>query len=365
MKKTNFFFLVLYVYSHVANCSVVTQLATTIDPSTGGTITASGSYYLGWDVSDTITISGSNIILDLNGRQTKQISISGGSARVQIKNGFIGAVGTGVTVASGATDIYLHDLNIFSVTNGVEVDTVMRLFISKVVIQDIAQNGDGICMNGCANCIIRDSVFANGGSNSKGILMDTSEDVEINNCTFHEFGIALSFGSNQAGEVRVIDSSSFNCSFNAGKNMKFIRCIAEQGGFSASGTTDSPTLIYIDCIANGSNGDGFSFRSVDDAAQGTILLVRCLSFNHVGDGFLVENLGTTATYIGAFKECIAYKNGGTGFNDVQGIILLRYHANYAYDNALLDYSPLITFSPVTVLDPSGATYWRNITGVTT
>ena len=120
MKKTNFFFLALSVCSYVTNCSVVTQLATTIDPSTGGTISASGSYYLGWDVGGTITISGNDIILDLNGRQTKQISISGSSARVQIKDGFISNTGgTGVNVASGATDVYLNNLNIFTVTDGI------------------------------------------------------------------------------------------------------------------------------------------------------------------------------------------------------------------------------------------------------
>ncbi len=143
-----------------------------------------------------------------------------------------------------------------------------------------------------------------------------------------------------------------------------LRCIAEKGGFTSTGTADKPTLIYIDCIASNGDGTGFTFSS-GNPTQGNILLERCIAFNHKNLGFSVNDLGTgMMPYAGVMKECIAYKNGLNGFIDAQGASsTMRYVANYAYDNgttAADNYSPSggTPFSTTSV--GSAGSFWRNI-----
>lgn len=121
------------------------------------TINVAGFYRLAAPVSNEITISASNVTLDLNGHTisggTNGIVINSGLNNVTIKNGTISSITLdGVQINSGCSDIAIDNLIIEQALVGIAIDTSRNCMIRNC---DMNRNTTGIQLDTCANIIVQ------------------------------------------------------------------------------------------------------------------------------------------------------------------------------------------------------------------
>ncbi len=310
--------------------TAATQLAD-IDPTSGGSITSAGSYYLGYPVTGNITITVSDVTIDLNGQVvTGDMVISDSLNNIAVTNG----IAQKVTVNSGCNNVDISQLTLGGSDIGIDATGTTNLFISDVLIQNTS--GDGCRLTTCEDALISDCTFAGSGGNGFNAQTD-SKSVSVLKCTALE--------STMSGFL--IDESD---------NTTFEECISllnTVDGYTvqSSGANTSTDISFTQCIADGNMGDGWQIGT--DGTNTRILLDDCIAQNNMMNGFNVDSDQIINT-----QKCIAFNNTINGFLNNGGGASTTFVANYAYNNGT-NYSGV----PGTPVSPTNgsAQFWRNIT----
>lgn len=258
------------------------------------TISNPGYYTLVQDVdyrgtATAITISSSNVTLDLGGRNlygtnntggSRVINIAAGKDNIVIKNGHIGNFkDAGITISENCKSIRIENVSISNCTNkGINI---------------VGTNGNNCSEISINNCIVSHTVATEDGTedNAIGLLMDYCDNVTVSNSIF---GTSTT-SSGIAGGVYVTRA----------KNITFINCDTS----SISATAGSDALG----IGAANNCQNFSF--INCTANNN----RASAQNSSGFGFIID--GSTAACHGAsFINCEAKGNtGGTSSGDIDGM----------------------------------------------
>ncbi len=369
--------LSLAIAISILSCAETTCNSTAVQlaqiPTTGGPISESGNYYLGYDITGNISIEANNVTLNLNGHTIQSLTIDGRND-VNITNGIVDGseATTDVVRIFGESDnVHLSNLvvingrsDIGSGLHGIRIGQSTNIFLSHI----LAQNNAG---GGC--------VVAPVGSETTG-----AKGVFISDCVFNENGTTNTFTHvgliifNQQEEVvvrRCVASGNRNdgfCVLSNCQRIYFLDCIARENGLIGlpgdgfagfEGLVDPMgpvAYVALRCIAENNGRHGF------DADDGTsFIFENCLASDNASDGF-----NTVGTEIGLMKECTAIGNDVCGF-DNQGVTTnaqpVTYVANYAVNNDTAQYCssdvenngfPYCTHP----FDDDDAQFWRNIVG---
>ncbi|MGA9530774.1 MAG: right-handed parallel beta-helix repeat-containing protein [Candidatus Babeliales bacterium] len=267
----------------------------------------SGVYCLANDISGTITISRSDVVLDLNGHEITDDSVGvlieedgGPVCNVVVMNGSIRAsnegVGFGVEVVD-AEHVMLEKLVIQLWNRGIYVNTASKLIINHCSILECLQ---GIFALTITQSLIHDNYIANG---QRGVVCDAPVSVRLDRCLITDMsqaGIQL-FQVDLEGSI--CNSTAYNCS----------------PGFSIE--TLSAPILLDNCIAIDCEIAGF----VISGNNGVPLVRHCIAqLNPIGflntstNGQFYENRScnnTTANYSGV-SEPIESPMNARGFDNV-------------------------------------------------
>lgn len=127
-------------------------------------ISTAGFYRLAANVSNEITISASNVTLDLNGHTvsdgTNGIVINSNLNNITIKNGTVRSVTLdGIQINSGCSDITIENVMIKQALVGIACDTATNSLIRNC---DMSSNTTGLQLDTCANILVENcSAVAN------------------------------------------------------------------------------------------------------------------------------------------------------------------------------------------------------------
>ena len=333
--------------AHISCQTAPTQLAENIAPS-GGMISASGSYYLGFDVMGDITIDVSNVILDLNGHLvTGSISVSPDLSDVAIMNGFVTtSVSDGIDVATGCSNIHLHNITIrySSGNNGVTVTGGTNVRIKEVTCLGTGitmASVDGLALSGCSNAVVCNCTIVGDGLLGDGLsIRDDCQKILIQECRVSK--CTTSFEITTGSEEVTVSN-----------------CIALSGSTGFFANVNGKSVQLLNCVAENHDTAGFSIGSQGEP----VYLEECLAYNNSADGFSVNSKVAHVV-----KKCVAVGND-TGFNSVAfvGGDPVRYVANYANGNTTDNYDPSgAPFFEKAANDNgfTGMNFWRNALALT-
>ncbi len=332
-----------YAQNH---CQTAATLLAQIPP-TGGTISESGSYYLGFDVTGDIAITASDVTLDLNGHLvTGSISVSMTLSNVAIMNGFVTvtAVGTPISVATGCNNLHLSNITIrqAGLINGITITDGTNVMIKEVVcLSSATTTGVGLMLTGCSGVMVSNCLF-NGWSNGF-VVTGASDNIVLTECSSNNNNLN---GFQVAG----------------GTEITFLNCIAfsnasgnDGAGFRLTG--DNAQCQAFNCIADNNESVmglawGYFAEGVTD---GHMHLTECLAYKN-RSGFAISNINENVV-----QECVAIENLTDGFTDFGASDLAHYVANYSDANPT-NYSPAGTpFVSISANDLTAprAQFWRN------
>ncbi len=306
-------------------------------------LAGAGNYFLSQDVAGPVTISGSNITLNLNGHQIGGLTIGSNSdlSNIRVSNGIISdTVSIGTLLGPDTNNVHLTDLVVHNATgNGIDILSASEVFISRVLVTGAA--GDGISTgNFNRRIFITDSAFTACGR--RGIDIRTG-----------------------AAEVIVRDTQSYNNMENGAfvtptaQRIYFIRFIASENSLDGINGTVNPEALdtnfaCIDCIFENNGRDGIN------PTRTRFILKGCVAENNGQDGFTSDR-----ALEGIMTQCVALNNVRNGLQDNDGgLTNCRYTNNYAYNNTGGNYDPSGDVAPFRVLEYNNdsAQYWRNIDG---
>jgi len=227
------------------------------------TITTPGVYKLAYSLEGPITISASNVMLNLNkctltGTATHGIVINSSAAHVVIENGNIGAItgGNGIEITSGCDDITLRNLNICTCDYGINIASSSSISVHDCLVGQCIIAG--IKFSLCSKSRICRSECV---GNPTGILIDQTTGTYLQNVT-------------------AIASTVNGISFTASDTSTLIHCKALQ---TESNTTtnahgfiaDNSTRInFLSCIA-----DNTKTNATDEAYHACGFMIRNGSSN--------------------------------------------------------------------------------------
>ncbi len=331
-----------------------TELAAPIAPS-GGMLDASGSYYLGFDVTGDMTISTSNVILDLNGHVvTGSINVAAGLSDITLTNGFITtSSANGIDIATGCININLNNLTVrYSEDNGGITARGTNVAIKNVTCLGTAVDTSmstvlGLELLNCTHAAVCNCSIAVNGDTAA----DNGDGLCVDNCTQVLLAACNVRNCNNCFDIR-----------NGSSEVTALQCVAFSGvnGFTAGDTGGSVKLL--NCIAENNSSNGFQ---LEGDSQSPVYLEECIAYNNPdADGFNVD--GTVEHTV---KKCVAFSNEN-GFVDTDGATsVARYIANYADINPASDMSNTNNYMPSSgdpfdpistndVTDPK-AQFWRN------
>lgn len=287
------------------------QIDLRIDPTSGATINASGSYVLVENVTMSANVPAINlgggaadVTIDLNGHTITGTgsgagahAINGGATALHIYNGSIRTFGgIGISLASG-DDLHAHDITIFDCDGG-GISCNTRAKVSRVNI--VSCTGDGIITASRAtirDCII-ESITGTGiavqsnslvsgcsvtGASADGIRTTTNSVIE--NC--------VADANNTAGN---------NSGIEVGDDSIVRNCTASNNISSAASTPSAGISAGANCViqsntANGNRGLGAPSQGIIVGANSQVIgnTAAKNGNNHdafgidVGDGCLVMN----------------------------------------------------------------------------
>lgn len=260
------------------------------------TLTAAGRYCLAVDFTNTITINGISITLDLNGHTINAVmgivgvDVAGGSEDVRIKNGFI--TGDAVTSASGivvsnAADVRIENIVCEGFVNsGIFLNGAQRAFISGVNCNlnavGIAPSNDSdtVIVNSSCGNNLNSGIFFSGSQrfsaenctvngNNVGIQVDTCSNSEIANCVMSgnaTHGITFTNSSNfvvRSSSAQGLSGGSGGAGFlvTTGTNICFFNCTATLFDVGFGIDANSNTVLTRECSSNGNGSYGFLNQS--------------------------------------------------------------------------------------------------------
>ncbi len=209
------------------------------------TIDTPGAYRLANNVSSAITISVSNVTLDMHGHTvsggTNGIVINSGLNNITIKNGIINSVTLdGVQVNAECQDITLKDITVKNGLRGINFTQVTNGLIRNC---DMNLNTTGLELDASHNIMI-ENCTANANIQS-GFCLLSSTTCSLIDCK------AISTGD---GNTNAFDNNIFGFVAANGFGNLFERCIANST--QALSTTDSNSLIA-----------GFAFRGSEGCSK--------------------------------------------------------------------------------------------------
>ncbi|MDR3549866.1 MAG: right-handed parallel beta-helix repeat-containing protein [Candidatus Babeliales bacterium] len=236
------------------------------------TITAPGSYCLANAVGS-ITISASNVVLDLNGHYISPVGVAPAitidntsfRSNIIIKNGFLdgaGTTGDGVETTGSSTVQFLQllnlDINNFG-SDGIDMFNVHGLKIENCNAS--YNTGNGIIVSESLNIIVQNSSFIGNGANGVSDSLVACTNLLFENCIFN-----LNTGS------------GISCGF-------------------------STCIKLLECQANANLSNGFTFTVVGGTSPDDMNLEDCIACGNGGVGFVVSTLvGTSAELTGCFAQ---------------------------------------------------------------
>ena len=208
-------------------------------------ISMPGSYQLAGDVSNQITISASNVSLDMQGHTvsggTSGIVINSGLNNVTIKNGVVDSVSSnGIQVGAGCSNITIKDVQVKNAIRGINVNQVTNGLIKNC---DFNVSTTGLLLDACRNITVHNCTARANTHAGYDILSSTT-------CNFIECS-ALSTGQ---GNNALYGNNVFGFVSANGNGNIFERCIANST--QALSTTDSNSLIA-----------GFALRGSESCTQ--------------------------------------------------------------------------------------------------
>jgi hypothetical protein len=237
------------------------------------TINQSGTFVLGQNIQEAgtvISITASNVILDLNGWTvtggTTGIEIASGLSNIIIKNGRIASCNVGISILS----------NVSSVTiSGIEIETcpvqpiqlvgssgqeVREIVITQVAIQQSLQTpGLGsscISLNFTTNCSINNVVLQRNGNSS--LTMAGINITNTTNCIMENIIIE---GNNSSAIRGIQIDTSTNCRIT---NSVILGNIATTNGFIGifvSATSGGSGHAILNCTISGNTATGATASS--------------------------------------------------------------------------------------------------------
>ncbi len=289
--------------------------ALTISPD-GTTLTA-GVYCLSNDPMltglSTITISESNVVLDLSGHTitgsnsfgVAGITINSGLSNITIANGTISSCydGINMTTTSGNRNITFKDLLIVT-SSHYSINVSTTSFANNLLIKNVSMNSAGqrhISLSGNVGCIV-DSCIMQGATTQATIT--SSLPVTFLNCI--GTGGSIGFQSSDATNVIFDNCKALSNSSN---------------GFEVMVTTaiTSADITFNNCVSQDSSGGSGFDLSVRGQPLSTSFN-NCQALNNFSNGFSITcdaTAGGTANSI--LQNCVAQKNRSTGFNISTGI----------------------------------------------
>ncbi len=349
-------------------------------PTTGGSISEPGNYYLGFDVPDGgVTINADRVTLNLNGHTVRNILISG-HQDITLTNGTVEAssLASGSAICiSGSDNVHLSNLTVRNAgasvtgyTNGIGIlEKSTDIFLSQILMEN----------NTSAGCRIQGSAISSDAGGT-GVF--------ISDCVFHQNGTASNAtAGSDLGRVGLLISKSNTevlvrrCLANANKQhgffvrvncemIYFFDCIASENGvsggdgngFYGSQGSSPPigpvTYVALKCISESNKSHGFAADS-----GVSFIFENCVTVNNQKNGF--DTRGDT---LGLVKECTALRNLACGFNNdgssSDSNQPVTYVANYAAQNRIpycLKGKVHTKFPYCTRLaTDTEANFWRNI-----
>ncbi len=275
-------------------------------PVTGGMISTSGSSYLGFDVTGEITISTSNVILDLNGHLvTGSISIAQGLSDVVITNGFVtNNSNTSVISVDNCNDIQLSNITVRNSGGpGITITSSTNIVVKKVICCGPNSNSScGIELNACSNAMISTCLCRNW--NTGIAVIGSSQDIFVEEC--HVSGTTHGLHFTESTNTTVLNCTSFS----------------NDKGFLFEGDS----LVEVsNCVAEANQNQGF-----DTPAACDIYLAECLAFRNTEEGFKLRDSNNNQNFA---SKCVAISNG-TGFFDPNSARSSMYTSNYANANSV-------------------------------
>jgi len=196
------------------------------------TIKMPGFYQLASNVSNQITISASDVTLDMNGGTvsggTNGIVINSGLNNVTVKNGVITSVSSnGIQVGAGCSNITIKDVHVKNAIRGIDCEQVTNGLIKNC---DFNVSTTGLLLDACHNITVQHCTARANTHAGYDVLSSTT-------CSFIECS-ALSTGQ---GNSTLYGNTVFGFVSANGNGNIFERCIANST--QALSTTDSNSLI--------------------------------------------------------------------------------------------------------------------------
>lgn len=264
-----------------------------------------------------VKISGSNIVLDMNGCTIQGdlqaaasttaigISINNSVSNIRILNGAItGILGTGISAGTGIDTLSLEKIKVAKYQDtGISIGaTNKNLYMSDVnVTTSVSATGAayGLQLAGTTTGIIQNSSFNNntatGATNSAGVYLSGS----CNDVTFKAVEANENTGTSTA------DHAGFNIGA-ASSGLKFINCTANNNGSSGAGRGFG-FLNAASAILTDSKFEGCEASSNSCGAYASVALACA--------GFGILSASTNNTFV----NCTA--SGNTSSTDTAGAIV--------------------------------------------
>lgn len=218
------------------------------------TIDTSGFYKLASNVVNQITISVSNVTLDMNGCTVSGgangIVVNSGLSNVTIRNGTVHGVNDGILINAECKDIILKEVTVQNCVRGFHLDAISDAIIRDC---DMILNTTGMHINTSHNIMVKNCVAHANVQAGYSLLTSTT-------CTFIDCK-ALSTGDanpNSFGDA----SNIFGFVSHSGIGTVFERCIANST--QALTTTNANSLIA-----------GFALRGIEKCSK----IIECEASN--------------------------------------------------------------------------------------
>jgi hypothetical protein len=272
------------------------------------TIASAGNYCMNGDLSGDVTISASDVTINMNGYSLDgSIVISGGIQNIVIQDGFIApSIASGsfaIDNSLGAPYVTFQNLNIAPIAAGVGgiTSSGANIIIQNCIITPSAgaTNATGVNIGfSSSNVIIKNNTIS-GANNSSGnggdaINLNNAQNVQAVQCIIPATGNAG--GSGSGG----------NALNQVGSNSQIVDCIIKSTGAGAGAG-----------ILGGRGGIGISIS----AGTSKALIRNCIVLN-TGNGAGVSSGGACILDQGIFtmiNDCQLFTSA-TGVNNATGII---------------------------------------------
>lgn len=252
-----------------------------------------GFYKLADNIANQITITVSDVTLDMNGLTISNgasgISINSGLSNVTIRNGTIAEVSDGIVVNTACTNVILKDIKVKNCIRGINIDHATDIIIRNC---DFIANTTGLHSNTAHNVVVEDCVATGNIQASYSLLTSTT-------CTFIDCK-ALATGE---GNTRAFGDASniFGFVTQNGYGNIFERCIANA---TQGLTTTSENSIVA----------GFAFRGIEGCSK----IIDCEASNSITslNGFTVPyGIWLQSRFDGLTTVTALVPGNGTGESD--------------------------------------------------